>query len=67
MYRKPHRDPLASPEALDNLAASYRMVAGIMASTATRYRMQKMAEKFEGLAKLRRSELEERRKGWEAW
>ena len=67
MSQRLHPDPLDSPEALDNLAASYRMVAKIMATTDTQYRMQKMAEKFEGLAKLKRSELENRRKGWEAW
>ena len=67
MSQRPHLDPLSSPEALDNLAASYRTVAGIMETEATQSRMLKMAEKFESLARLRRSELEDRRKSWEAW
>jgi hypothetical protein len=67
MSQRLHLDPLSSPEALDNLAASYRTIAGIMETEATQHRMLKMAEKFEGLARLRRSELEDRRKGWEAW
>jgi len=67
MSRKPHFARFDSPEALDNLAASYRMVAKTMEVPSTRQRMLKMAEKFDDLAKLKRLELETRRKEWQAW
>ena len=57
MPRKSNDDPLESPEALDNLAASYRTMADTMATPSSRHRILKMAEKFEALAKRKRAEL----------
>jgi hypothetical protein len=67
MSRRPNADSLDSPEALDNLAASYRMIAQTMATPPTRNRMLKMAAKFEAMANQKRAELERRRKESVAW
>ena len=67
MSRRPNLDPLESPEALDNLAASYRMIAQTMATPPTRTRMLKMAEKFEAMATQKRADLERHGKESLAW
>ena len=67
MPRKPNDDPLESPEALDNLAASYRTMAKTVATQSHQGRMLRMAEKFEALAKQKRAEIEDKRKDWQAW